>query len=96
MKPICEKCKLNNYEVRKNGSPRFTLIWDSQVSDMKRFAFCKTCRLDFEKRKRESNKRQRELEKAPLGIIKDLLTMKAGEEWNLKLSDAEYYIKCVK
>lgn len=93
----CELCKKNNAEKLKSGEYRLTVMDTAEQYDMSRGKkLCKECRKKFLAYKKESWRLKKEKERAPLNIIKDILSLQLNEEWNLKLADAEYYIKRIK
>lgn len=86
----CEKC-LNN-EATKHK----VFLDTVERYDYKGVFYCKECQKDFKEHKNALRKNHELRKKAPTSILMDILKLNKGEEFSLKLMDAEYLIKCIK
>lgn len=85
----CEACE-------KEATPKPFQVWNPVVSDFRKIWWCKDCQKEYRAIRKKKIAEERAKQEAPMEILKEILMLKVGEEWTLKLMDAEYLIKCIK
>mgnify|MGYP001576181387 FL=1 len=86
----CQKCNKNEATKHK------TFLDTVESYDYNGVFYCKECQKEFRQQKNALRKEYELRKEAPFAILEEILKLNVGEEWNLKLMDAEYLIKCIK
>jgi hypothetical protein len=70
-------------------------IWNAAIANFEDVLWCEGCIKDHKQRVKQAKIKAHNLEKAPYDILLTMLKLKPGEEWHLKLSNAEFLIKAL-